>query len=65
MAIMIGLVGCTPAENEGGTAIPSAQSAAPLADDAVGPSEQQGEIDEYAPPALQSHLVGVVLAVLL
>ena len=46
VAIMIGLVGCTPAENEGGTAIPSAQSAAPLADDAVGPSQQQGEIDE-------------------
>ena len=36
---------CTPAENEGGTPIPGQQSGAPLFDEAVGPSEQQQEID--------------------
>ena len=43
---VLGVVGCTSPENEGGTAIPAAQSGAPLADDAVGPSQQQSEIDE-------------------
>ena len=42
---VLGVVGCTSPENEGGTAIPSAQSGAPLGDDAVGPGEQS-EIDE-------------------
>jgi hypothetical protein len=37
--------GCTPEENEGGTPIPGEQSGAPLNDDAVGPSEQQDEIE--------------------
>ena len=37
---------CTPEENEGGTPIPGQQSGAPLFDDAVGPSEEQEEIDE-------------------
>lgn len=36
---------CTPEENEGGTPIPGAQSEAPLYDDAVGPSEEQEEIE--------------------
>ena len=36
---------CTPEENEGGTPIPGAQSGAPLYDDAVGPSDEQEEID--------------------
>ena len=36
---------CTPAENEGGTPIPGQQSGAPLFDDAVGPSEEQEEIE--------------------
>ena len=36
---------CTPEENEGGTPIPGAQSGAPLYDDAVGPSEEQEEIE--------------------
>ena len=39
------LSACTPAENEGGTPIPGAQSGAPLNDDAAGPGEQS-EIDE-------------------
>jgi hypothetical protein len=42
---LLGAVGCTSPENEGGTAIPAAQSGAPLSDDAVGPGEQS-EIDE-------------------
>ena len=36
---------CTPEENEGGTPIPGQQSGAPLFDDAVGPSEEQEEIE--------------------
>lgn len=40
------LVGCTAPENEGGTAIPGAQSGAPLADEAISPSDQEAEIDE-------------------
>ena len=38
--------GCTSPENEGGTAIPAAQTGAPLADEAVGPSDQQTKIGE-------------------
>jgi hypothetical protein len=45
MAIM-GVAGCTSPEDEGGTAIPSAQTGAPLADEAVGPSDQESKIDE-------------------
>ena len=37
---------CTPEENEGGTPIPGQQSGAPLYDDAVGPSDEQEELDE-------------------
>ena len=50
--VAIGLIiasvvaGCTTPENEGGTAIPGAQSVAPLADEAVGPSDQETKIDE-------------------
>ena len=40
------VAGCTTPENEGGTAIPGAQSGAPLADEAVGPSDQETKIDE-------------------
>lgn len=43
---IVGVVGCTSPENEGGTAIPAAQTGAPLADDAVGPSDKESEIDE-------------------
>ena len=43
---LLGIAGCTSPENEGGTAIPAAQTGAPLADDAVGPSDQQSEINE-------------------
>ena len=39
-------VGCTPAENEGGTPLPSTQSGAPLNDEAIGPSDDQAEIDD-------------------
>jgi hypothetical protein len=46
LAVAISVAGCTSPENEGGTAIPSAQSGAPLADDAIEPGEQQNEIDE-------------------
>ena len=42
----IGLTGCTSPENEGGTAIPAAQTGAPLQDEAIGPSEQETTIDE-------------------
>lgn len=38
--------GCTPEENEGGTPLPGQASGAPLNDDAVGPSDQQDEIDD-------------------
>ena len=38
--------GCTPDENEGGTPIPGQASGAPLNDEAVGPSEEQGDIDD-------------------
>jgi hypothetical protein len=37
------LAGCTTPEDEGGTAIPGAQSDAPLLDEAIGPSEQEAE----------------------
>jgi hypothetical protein len=40
------IAGCTSPENEGGTAIPAAQSGAPLYDEAVGPSDQETKIDE-------------------
>ena len=43
---MTAVGGCTSPENEGGTAIPGAQSGAPLADEAVGPSDEETEIDE-------------------
>ena len=45
LTAMLGAVGCTSPENEGGTPIPGAQSGAPLADDAAGPGEQS-EIEE-------------------
>lgn len=50
--LLIGLLvaamatGCTPEENEGGTPLPGQGSGAPLNDDAVGPSDQQDEIDD-------------------
>lgn len=43
--LLILLAACTPAENEGGTAIPSAQSGAPLYDEAIGPSEEEAPIE--------------------
>ena len=46
LVTVIGAAGCTSPENEGGTAIPAAQTGAPLADEAVGPSEQETKIDE-------------------
>ena len=48
LAILLGAMatGCTPDENEGGTPIPGQASGAPLNDEAVGPSEEQGDIDD-------------------
>jgi hypothetical protein len=43
--LALSLAACTPAENEGGTPIPGAQSGAPLNDEAAGPGEQS-EIDD-------------------
>ena len=43
--LIVVAAGCTPEENEGGTPIPGQQSGAPLNDGAVGPSEQQEEIE--------------------
>lgn len=47
LLILLVVVGaaCTPEENEGGTPIPGTRSEAPLYDDAVGPSEEQEEIE--------------------
>jgi hypothetical protein len=45
LILLVLAAACTPAENEGGTPIPGQQSGAPLYDDAVGPSEQQEEIE--------------------
>ena len=43
--VLLAAAACTPEENEGGTPIPGQQSGAPLFDDAVGPSEEQEEIE--------------------
>jgi hypothetical protein len=47
--LMIGLLvvatACTPSENEGGTPLPGEGSGAPLNDEAIGPSDEQGEIE--------------------
>jgi len=43
--LVVSAAACTPEENEGGTPIPGAQSGAPLYDDAVGPSEEQEELE--------------------
>jgi len=45
IALLVLLAACTPPENEGGTAIPSAQSGAPLYDEAVGPSDEEEPIE--------------------
>jgi hypothetical protein len=45
IGLLILLAACTPAENEGGTAIPSAQSGAPLYDEAIGPSDEEEPIE--------------------
>lgn len=37
---------CTPAENEGGTPLPSTRSEAPLNDEAIGPSDEPAEIGD-------------------
>ena len=46
VATSVGLAACTPAENEGGTPIPSAATEAPLNDEAVGPSEEQAPVED-------------------
>ena len=43
--VLLAAAACTPEENQGGTPIPGQQSGAPLFDDAVGPSEEQEEIE--------------------
>ena len=43
--VLLAAAACTPEESEGGTPIPGQQSGAPLFDDAVGPSEEQEEIE--------------------
>ena len=40
------IAGCTSRETEAGTAVAAARSGAPLVDEAVGPSDQDSEIDE-------------------
>ena len=45
IGFLVALAACTPAENEGGTPLPGAQSGAPLYDDAVGPSDDEAEVD--------------------
>jgi hypothetical protein len=37
---------CTPAENQGGTPLPSTRSEAPLNDEAIGPSDEPAEIGD-------------------
>ncbi len=46
LALAVGLAACTSPENEGGTPLPSALSEPPLYDEAIGPSDQQEELDE-------------------
>ena len=45
LIVVLAAAACTPEENEGGTPIPGQQSGAPLYDEAVGPSEEQEEIE--------------------
>ena len=43
----LAIAGCSPADNEGGgTRLPGEGSGAPLNDEAVGPSDQQEEVEE-------------------
>lgn len=44
--VALAAVGCTTDESEGGSPIPGQQSGAPLYDEAVGPSEEQQELDQ-------------------
>jgi hypothetical protein len=46
MLVSIALAACTRPEGEGGTPIPGLQTGAPLYDEAIGPSDQETEIDE-------------------
>ena len=46
VATSVGLAACTPAENEGGTPLPSVATEAPLNEEAVGPSEEQAPIED-------------------
>ncbi|HEX7224766.1 MAG TPA: hypothetical protein VF367_04215 [Candidatus Limnocylindria bacterium] len=39
-------VGCSPGDNERTSPNPSTQSGAPLNDEAIGPSDDQAEIDD-------------------
>ena len=43
--VLLAAAACTPEENQGGTPIPGQQSGAPLQDDAIGPGEEQEEIE--------------------
>ena len=44
--LIVSAVACTPAENAAGTPLPGAQSGAPLNDEAIGPSDQQSDVDD-------------------
>jgi hypothetical protein len=46
LVVVLSAAGCTTEDNEGGTPIPGQQSGAPLYDDAIGPSEEQQELDQ-------------------
>ena len=46
LALAVGLAACTSPENEGGTPLPAALTEAPLYDEAIGPSDEQEELDE-------------------
>jgi hypothetical protein len=45
-AIVAFAAACTPAENQGGTPLPSTRSEAPLNDEAIGPSDEPAEIGD-------------------
>ncbi|MDQ3688550.1 MAG: hypothetical protein M3406_00655 [Chloroflexota bacterium] len=46
LAAVVVVAGCTSPENEGGTPLPSSRSEPALYEEGVGPSEDQGELDE-------------------
>ena len=43
--LLLMLSACSPSENEGGTPLPGEGSGAPLNDEAIGPSDEQSDIE--------------------